>query len=313
MKKVLLIAKPWRGGLARYIFLALEQLFPGRVEWVPTRPVSFADQLLYRLNKQRWEQLLVEKIRTADRDMALFLNHLPPFSSLTFHPGNVLWLTDGPDPSSGDFAPYAKVFLSDSGYLPNVARVLPNERLGGELGFAYSPAIHHWRKTRSERKQLCFIGNKDPKRDPYIEALLNSDIACSFVGNYFLRHRLFWRLPGSFSSSVSNEKMGLTYADHQLSLNLHAQVVRQGTNMRTFECAGYGIPQLVEYRPGLEKYFEADREILTFSGPEEMLDNAKKLLSDPEYRKKLAANAMSRAAEEHTYVHRMQTILEHFS
>lgn len=308
--KVLLVAKPWRGGLANYVYAALNTLFPGRVEWVSTRPISIAEKVSYRANRKKWEKRLLDRVATKERDLAFFINHLPGFSGLEYHAGNVLWLTDGPNPAPGDYAPYAKVYLSDAGYLLNVAKVLPDECLGGELGFAFSPDIHHWHKSRSERKQLCFIGNKDHKRDPYMEALLNTGISFSVVGNYFLRHPLFWRHPGKFSPSVRNEKMGQIYADHQLSLNLHAKVVRQGTNMRTFECAGYGIPQLVEYRPGIEKYFEPEREILTFTETEEMLEKTKMLLADSELRKKLAANAMSRVEAEHTYVHRVQTVLD---
>ncbi len=311
MKKVLLIAKPWRGGLARYVYLALEQLFPGRVEWIATRPDGWAEQLSYRCNKKLWEQLLLERVQTAERELAIFINHLPVFSSLEYHPGNVLWLTDGPSPTPGDYDPYARVYLSDAGYLTNVARVVAPERLAGELGFACSPEVHKADPGIAEKKQICFIGNKDPERDPYLEALLQSDYSVSIVGNYFLRHPFFWSYPTKFLPSVENEKMGQIYAAHQISLNLHARIVRQGTNMRTFESAAYGIPQLVEYRPGIENYFELEKEILTFSNTEEMLEKAKKLLGDKQFKKQLAGNAQSRVMAEHTYRHRVQTILDH--
>lgn len=310
---MLLVAKPWRGGLARYVFQSLEQLFPGRVEWIATRPVGPAEQFLYRLNKNRWEQLLVDRIRIAERDFAIFINHLPVFSGLEYHSGNVLWLTDGPNPAPGEYAPYAKVFLSDSGYLSNVAAVLPEERLGGELAFACCPETHQWDKPRPESKQLCFIGNKDLKRDSYLESILKTDVSFSVVGNYFFRHSLYWQYPSHFSPPVANERMGGIYANHKLSLNLHAQVVRHGTNMRTFECAAYGIPQLVESRPGLEDFFEPDREVATFKDCDELKEKLSWLLNDTEYRLKMAATAKTRALSEHSYRHRLMALLSNFS
>jgi hypothetical protein len=309
MKRILLVAKPWRGGLANYIYSALDELFPGQVEWMPTRPITLAGQLKYRKNKKKWELSLVEKLAARTRDLAFFINHLPSFSNLDYHPSNLLWLTDGPNPTKGDYAPYGKVFLSDPGYLENVANVLAPGQLGGELGFGYSPEVHCWKGARNENKELCFIGNKDPKRDSYIKALLQSKVDCSIVGNYFLRHPLFWQHARNFSPSVDNGKMGQIYANHKISLNLHAQVVRQGTNMRTFECAGYGIPQLVEYRPGIEKYFEPDREIVTFSDPTEMLEKMLWLLDDSESRKNIAKAAKQRTLSEHSYQQRLERLL----
>ena len=36
--KYLLVAKPWRGGLANYVFRALEELYPGEVFWLESHP-----------------------------------------------------------------------------------------------------------------------------------------------------------------------------------------------------------------------------------------------------------------------------------
>lgn len=111
---------------------------------------------------------------------------------------------------------------------------------------------------------MCFIANRDPKRDYYLKALIETGSDIKSYGNYFAKTALYWRRPTSFFPKVKTEKMGSVYAKYSASLNIHAQVVRGGTNMRTFECAAYGIPQLVEYRNGLEEYLEPDKEILVF-------------------------------------------------
>ena len=131
----------------------------------------------------------------------------------------------------------------------------------------------------------------------------------TIIGNYFLHHDIFWRCPWCFRPAVANEAMGRVYARHRLSINLHAQVVRHGTNMRTFECAGYGIPQLVENLPGLEKVFEPDREIATFAEEGEMLAVLDRLLNDPAGAEAMARRARRRAFREHSYHQRCIDLL----
>jgi spore maturation protein CgeB len=310
--EIVLVAKPWRGGLGKYVFDALHGMFPGRVKWITTRPVSVSDRLIYLRGKRSWEEHLLTSIRETSSRAAIFINHLPLFENLEFDPNRVLWLTDGPRPHRGQLAAYGRIFLSDLGYEPELLQAIEADRYGGELPFAFSPAVHRTLENHAPSKGICFIGNRDPKRDLHLDALFNAGIRPTIAGNYFLHHSLFWRHPQYFRPAVTNERMGHIYSQHQVSLNIHAQIVRQGTNMRTFECAGYGIPQLVEYREGLERFFEPDREIVVYRDLKEMVEKARWLLGDSAARSKMAARAQIRAMEEHTYGHRRKTLLQEF-
>lgn len=308
-KKILLIAKPWRGGLANYVFSALDELAPGRVEWIATRPTGLTEVLSYRRNRKDWNLRLLEKIDACERDCALFINPPAGFSTLRFHAGNVAWVTDGPQPGEQEYAPYGQIYLSDPGYLGNFQAYADSGQLKGELGFACCPSMHTSDLERTERRLLCFIGNKDAKRTPYLQTLLSQGIDLSVFGNYFFRHPLYWKYPRSFRPSVANRKMGSIYAAYKIALNIHAQIVRHGTNMRTFECAAYGIPQLVEKRPGLECFFTPGEEIITFSNQDELKENLLWLQGDQPLRRKIAFAAQKRVLAEHTYKQRMQKIL----
>jgi spore maturation protein CgeB len=307
--KILLVAKPWRGGLANYVYRALLDLFPGEVEWWPTRPVHLADRIAFLRNRKEWYGRLLERLAGANADALLFINHLKIFDALSARPQQVLWMTDSPRPAPGGYACYGKVCLSDAGYAAEVAAVV-GERFAGEVSFGYSPGIHLPPTDPRRARDLCFIGNRDPKRDRYLGALLAAGVRPTVVGNYFLRHPLFWRSPGCFRPAVANAAMGRIYARHRVSLNLHAQVVRRGTNMRTFECAAYGIPQLVENCPGLEAFFTPGEEIATFDGEENMLEALAWLLADPGRAAAMALRARRRALAEHSYHHRCITLLE---
>ena len=78
--------------------------------------------------------------------------------------------------------------------------------------------------------------------------------------------------------------------------------------MRTFECAGYEIPQLVEYRPGIEALFEPGEEIAVYERPDSVAEAARSLLTDAPRQARLATRALARARAEHTYSHRVQQI-----
>jgi hypothetical protein len=308
--KIVLVAKPWKGGLGRYVYLTLAEMFPGQVEWIFTCPRTIKERMRSFRDKTGWRRGLVRRIESVRYTAAIFINHLPEFEDLAHSSNYILWLTDGPRPQVGELAPYGRIFLSDPGYRQELTAAVGEERYAGELGLAFYPPIHKPVEPLGSKKDLCFIGNRDQKRDAYLSALFQAGMAPSVVGNYFLRHSLFWQHPSSFRPAVSNERMGRVYAGHSISLNILAKVIREGTNMRTFECAGYGIPQLVEYSEGIENYFEPGREIIVYSSPDEMVDKAKRLLTDRKALITMAERARSRALAEHTYKHRIARMLD---
>jgi spore maturation protein CgeB len=307
--KIVLVAKPWRGGLASYLFRALQDLFPGEAQWWPTRPIQAAERLEFLRNREAWYGRLMERLVSAEAGAIVFINHLKMFDDLPPRPRKVLWLTDDPKPQAGELSPYEKICLTDPGYADGVAASV-GDRYRGEVPFGFCPTVHVPAPPASRPDDVCFIGNRDPKRDRYLASLLIRGFRPTVVGNYFLRHRLFWRYPACFRPAVANDRMGRVYAGHRVSLNIHAEVLRQGTNMRTFECAAYGIPQLVEYRPGIERFFTPGEEIATFSDEAEMLERLSGLLAEPSRAAGLAARARRRALREHSYHRRAVSLLE---
>lgn len=304
---IALVAKPWRGGLAGYVRAALEALFPGRIMWIPTYPDKMGEVRRYRNNRSQWRAELVRKIESLSYAAALFINHPDELGALPFRDNNVLWLTDDPRRSPETFAPYSRVFVSDPGYALELGRSIGG-RFGGVVPFARCRRLHR-RGGRENRCGVCMIANRDPKRDAHISTLFKAGPRPLVVGNYFARHPLFWRAPWLFRPRITNERMGEVYARRAVSLNVHAQVVRGGTNMRTFECAGYGIAQLVEARPGLDSLFDPGEEIAVYDDPGVLPETLAELLRDAPRQKRLIAKAAARVLSEHSYEHRIATLL----
>lgn len=307
--KILLVAKPWRGGLAFYLRAALESLFPGSVKWLPTYPGSFSERITYRMDRAAWRSRLAQRVATSDCNAAIFINHVSGFEELRPRDEYVLWVTDDPRPIAGNMLPYARVYIADPGYRADVSRLL-GERFRGVVDFACLPSVHRPGAHLNGGRGFCFIGNRDPKRDPYLRQLCRAGKNIRVYGNYFPLHPLCWRFPGRFRPSVPLDRMASIYARHLASINVHARVVRGGTNMRTFECAGYGIAQVVERLPGLEALFSPGEDVLTFQTPNELMDQMTRLEDDPAFARSLAISAARRVRAEHTYFHRAKRLLE---
>ncbi len=304
---ILLVGKPWRGGLARYVRAALDALFPGQVVWLPTYPETAKDARLYRKDRKAWREALLRRIEQAQYAAALFINHPDGLDGLPARPNHVLWLTDDPRQPPDAYTPYARVHVSDPGYGSELRSIL-GERYGGVVPFAHCRHTHRF-VGASRQRGACMVANRDPKRDLHLDALFRAGMAPLTVGNYFARHRLFWRAPWRFRPRVANSAMGDIYARHAVSLNVHAEVVREGTNMRTFECAAYGIAQLVEYRPGLEELFTLDDELAIYHEAAELPDAMAALLSDAPRQIQMAERARERVSAAHCYEHRVAALL----
>ncbi len=308
MTRILLVAKDWSGGLARYLLLALEQRERSRTQWITTYPCTQSDKIAYRINRRHWNLQRLHTINNSARDIALFVN-LPTYPQrLKYHANNVLWLTDAPRYSADQLAAFSKIYISDPGYSEDILKIVGNDKFAGILPFACSPSVHRSLTAKIDT-DVCFVGRRDVHRNAFLKQLLDLDCSSHIYGNYFLQDTLFWHKPTAFRRSVANNRLADIYARHRISLNIHARVVRAGTNMRTFECAACGIPQLVESRPGLEHLFLPGEEICTFSTLDEMAASIERLLGDPSYREQLSHKARKRVLAEHTYAQRIEKLL----
>ncbi len=130
-----------------------------------------------------------------------------------------------------------------------------------------------------------------------------------------------------YRASVMALKMALSssaeilqiFRTSKISLNFSGsgQGLLSATNMsgrqikaRTFEVPCSGGFLLTEFAPKLDTYFAIDREIATFSSPEELVDKTRYFLSRPEERDNIAQAGHNRTVSEHTYARRFSAILD---
>jgi spore maturation protein CgeB len=309
--RVLLVYKPWRGGLGEYVRAALmDCLGPDNVTTIATRPQTMPEKIARAADRKGWETRLIDRINTTAYDAAIFIQPLSCFSALTHASKNIVWQVDDAKVSDALLRSMGHIFISDPGYEAPARHAIPPAQFAGVLPFAMLPALHTpATKPAAKPSPMCFIANRDTKRSAWLSAILAAGNPCHIYGNYFMHDPLFFRHPLSFRPSVANAQMQHIYARHRISLNIHADVVQGGTNMRTYEAAGYGIAQLVEYRPGLETLFTPDEEIACFTSMDEWNTQRERLLNDGAFAQRLADNARARVLAEHTYQHRIHTML----
>ena len=91
--------------------------------------------------------------------------------------------------------------------------------------------------------------------------------------------------------------------------NLHYGEI-WGLNVRTFEAAGIGAFQMVDWRPGLGQLFEDGKELVSFKRMDDLREKVDYWLNHPEERLAIANAGKIRAHAEHTYRLRLSLLLD---
>ena len=98
--------------------------------------------------------------------------------------------------------------------------------------------------------------------------------------------------------------------DSKITLNIHAQVypsvgppVFTAGNIRLFEATGSKCCLLTDYISGIERYFEPEQEIVTFSSKEEAIEKSNFLLNNPK-----VARSIAEKGHEKTLYHHSSTV-----
>ena len=115
---------------------------------------------------------------------------------------------------------------------------------------------------------------------------------------------------------ISTEDAVRIFNATSVNLNLHSSTWIDGVdprgdfvNPRTFELAAAGAFQLVDRRALLPALLVPDVEVATFAAAGELRERVRYYLAHPDERAAIAAAGRGRVLAEHTYRHRMETLL----
>jgi spore maturation protein CgeB len=100
------------------------------------------------------------------------------------------------------------------------------------------------------------------------------------------------------------------YQATRVNFNCTSLQMKQAVNQRVFDVPARGRFVLTDARPQLDGLFEPGLESATYGSPEEIPELVRFYLDNPEARRKIARAARRRVLAEHTYVHRLRTLLQ---
>lgn len=188
------------------------------------------------------------------------------------------------------------------------------------LPLAADPTVHHPVELspveqRRYGSELSFVGAGYPNRRLAFRHLSGYDFR--IWGNDWDGETVLAPFLQRQGERIGSEEMVQIFNATTINLNLHSSVlpgvlVGAGdfVNPRTFELAACGAFQLVDRRSLLPELFTED-ELTLFSNMDELLRAIEFYRTHPEERTAVAEKARSRVLAEHTYAHRMNTLLDY--
>ena len=185
--------------------------------------------------------------------------------------------------------------LSDVHYLPECCR----------------PDLHSLGKLRNikEVNELGTAGNIHTSRATVLNRLVDEGHRVTVWGPPVARWIKGIAHGIDSREFVSHHNKVLAFRSCKIVLNTTNPCEICGTNVRTFEAAAAGAFQLVNYRSALEELFTLGDELITFENLDDLVEKVRYYLPRDEERRKIADRAQIRALRNHTYEHRLTTIL----
>jgi spore maturation protein CgeB len=117
--------------------------------------------------------------------------------------------------------------------------------------------------------------------------------------------RMLGRIPfNAFPHAISSARVNLN-----VTRRAHAEVYASST-CRLFELAASGAAIVSNPLAGLERWFDADRELRVVASVDEAVDAYRELLADPAQAEEMGQRARERVLDEHTYAHRARQLVD---
>lgn len=176
----------------------------------------------------------------------------------------------------------------------------------------FNPIVHKQENKFDIKKYCCDIttaGNLHPYRIQFFKNLLDLGLDIKIWGFPPAKWSKWKTIQPLFQNKpVFDSEKVFAFQSSKIVLNnlLYSEVY--GLNVRAFEIAGSKAFQLIDYREGLRDLFQEGKEIISFSGLEDLKDKIKFYLNEPGLRKKISEAAYEAAISKHTYKHRLELI-----
>lgn len=272
--------------------------------------------LLNRLRRIGLHDRLAKALRHTDPEIVLVLegSQVPPeLVAELKREGDAVWVNWFCDERrtrtaiSALAAAYDLVFVAGSDVVERGESVgLPPLRY---LPPGCDPSVHRPMRARDQfRANVVFAGTATPHRERVLSEVVEFGLALWGPGWRRTRLRDYCR-----GELLEHGDYIRAYAGASVAVNVPCadpcEGADPGCNRRLFELAAIGVPQVVEDRPDIHRHFREGSEILVARSPAEFKGLLAEALQDRAWSEQVAAGARQRALSEHTYMHRLATLL----
>jgi spore maturation protein CgeB len=96
----------------------------------------------------------------------------------------------------------------------------------------------------------------------------------------------------------------------KIAINHHGDIAPYANNMRLYEATGVGTLLITDYKDNLSTLFEPGKEVVAYHSAEECAELVSYYLTHEGERADIAKAGQTRTLREHTYLHRMQELLD---
>lgn len=156
------------------------------------------------------------------------------------------------------------------------------------LDFGYDPRSHFrehgWAADDPDAQRCVFVGRWESDRAGWLVELAKAGVPVDVWGPWWPDHAdpsIGLRCRGGFADFAEQRRI---YGRSAVSLGLLSNTNHDGHTSRTFEVPACGGFMLGEATTGQTSFFEPDREMGGFTGPRELIEQARRWLGDPERR-----------------------------
>ena len=201
------------------------------------------------------------------------------------------------------------------------------------LDFAFDKRVLSY-TSMNKTETLNFVGNfafVHAERQTLLKALVKENFDFSlYVGNYgmginpfsrtiareILQNKRIKTLLDVYQFQRMNKgavyglEMYKVIAQSNSTLNFHGDGVDKACNMRLFEATGLGTCLITDDKPGFDKFFKADEEVVVFKNEQDLVDKVRFLQENENEARRIGEAGQQRIFQQHLWSHRVLELLE---
>ncbi|TLS36896.1 CgeB family protein [Pseudalkalibacillus caeni] len=280
----------------------------------------------YHYTEQEKDSELIRKMKEFKPDYVVNFGHTTHDIVDLLTPFNVpvgLWVVNDPYSMSNYEKLVGKfdfMITQDSGMVEFYKQIKKKPCI--HLPLATNPS-NYYPMDLEKKYDVCFIGNAWPGRIPFLDKLIPHLSKRNFIligkgwhklKNYHLiQHNIL-------EKTIEPDEVSRIYNQTKITLNIHRDrndvnknpynLPAYTPNNRTFDIAAAKAFQVTTHRKDLEKYYNLDKEIVSYHDHDDLLQKIDLYLQKNERRENIANLAYLRTLREHTYYARLQELID---